>query len=125
MTTNPTTYATINTSEYNALVHAIGSVWCNILYEVMWNLEDKWGYQSAVMPVFRAGTAIPTKGRQLAMKLVLEGMKLQPCSPTFLTARNAILDADRAITGGENLCELWRAFAYVFPWLWGVVVVKC
>lgn len=113
MTTNPTTYATINTPEYNALVHAIGSVWANILYEAMWNLEDKYGYQATVMPTFHPGTQIPTTGRQLAMKLVLEGMKLQPCSPTFITARNAILDADRAITGGENLCELWKAFAYV------------
>ncbi|KAH8144892.1 uncharacterized protein LAJ45_11098 [Morchella importuna] len=111
MTTNPTTYATINLSNWNALVHAIGSVWANILYEAMWNLEDKWGYQKEVMPTFRAGTSIPTTGRHLMMKLVLEGMKLQPCSPTFLTARDAILDADRALTGGENLCELWSAFS--------------
>lgn len=110
MTTNPLTYTKVGKSGYTA-VHAIGSIWAEMLYEVLWNLEDKWGYQSEVFPVFRAGTAIPTKGRQLAMKLVLEAMKLQPCNPTFVAARNAIIDADEAITGGENFCEIWKGFA--------------
>lgn len=35
----------------------------------------------------------------------------QPCSPTFVQARDAIIDADEALTGGENACELWKAFA--------------
>lgn len=35
----------------------------------------------------------------------------QPCSPNFIQARDAILDADTALTGGENQCELWTAFA--------------
>lgn len=35
----------------------------------------------------------------------------QPCSPTFVQARDAILDADKALTSGENACELWTAFA--------------
>lgn len=28
-----------------------------------------------------------------------------------MQARDAILDADRALTGGSNACEIWRAFA--------------
>ncbi|KAL7275605.1 hypothetical protein RUND412_001437 [Rhizina undulata] len=111
LTTNPTLYSTINLSGWNNLVHAIGSVWAEILYEILWNLEDKYGYQAEVFPEYRSGTSIPSKGRQLAMKLVLEGMKLQPCNPTFLTARDAILDADLIVTEGENWCELWRGFA--------------
>lgn len=35
----------------------------------------------------------------------------QPCSPNFIQARDAILDADTALTGGDNQCELWTAFA--------------
>ena len=112
MTTNPTTYGTINLSDWNSLVHAIGSVWGNILYELLWNLEDKHGYQETVFPTFRPGSSIPTTGRHLAMKIVLEAMKLQPCYPTFITARNAIIDSDKMLTGGENVCELWKAFAY-------------
>lgn len=112
MTTNPTVYSTLNGASWLP-VHAAGSIWANILYEVMWNLEDKHGYQADVTPTFRPGTSIPTTGRHLAMKLVLDAMKLQPCNPTFLNARDAILDADRALTGGENLCPLWTGFAYV------------
>jgi extracellular elastinolytic metalloproteinase len=26
-------------------------------------------------------------------------------------ARDAIIDADKALTGGDNVCELWTAFA--------------
>ncbi|KAL6416314.1 extracellular elastinolytic metalloproteinase [Ilyonectria robusta] len=29
----------------------------------------------------------------------------------MIHARDAILDADRILTGGKNLCTLWRAFA--------------
>lgn len=35
----------------------------------------------------------------------------QPCQPTFLTARDAIVDADLMLTEGENHCEIWKAFA--------------
>jgi extracellular elastinolytic metalloproteinase len=110
LTTNPTLYSTVGKTGFTA-VHAIGSIWANILYEVLWNLEDKYGYDKDPFPKFRNGTKIPINGRQLAMKLVLEGMKLQPCYPTFLTARDAIIDADVVLTGGENKCELWRGFA--------------
>lgn len=36
---------------------------------------------------------------------------LQPCTPNFVDARDAILDADVALTGGANTCELWTGFA--------------
>jgi len=35
----------------------------------------------------------------------------QPCNPNFVQARDAILDADRALTGGSNACEIWSGFA--------------
>lgn len=35
----------------------------------------------------------------------------QPCNPTFVSARDAIIDADLALTGGANACELWTGFA--------------
>ncbi len=82
-----------------------------MLYELLWNLEDTYGYQLDPFPTFRPGTEIPTTGRQLAMKLVLDGMTIQPCNPTFLNARDAILDADIVLTDGENQCDIWSAFA--------------
>jgi hypothetical protein len=38
-------------------------------------------------------------------------MKTQPCRPTLIQARDAILAADKALTDGENACLLWSAFA--------------
>jgi hypothetical protein len=35
----------------------------------------------------------------------------QPCNPTFVQSRDAILDADTALTGGANHCEIWKGFA--------------
>ncbi|KAJ2996782.1 hypothetical protein NUW58_g863 [Xylaria curta] len=104
---NPYLYTTANT--YNE-VHDIGEIWATILYEVMWNLIDKHGLNTAVKPTFDSN-GVPTDGKFLAQKLVVDAMALQPCNPNFVQARDAILDADRALTGGDNLCELWTAFA--------------
>lgn len=38
-------------------------------------------------------------------------MKLHPCMPSFFDARDAIIQADQVLTGGENFCELWNGFA--------------
>jgi hypothetical protein len=52
-----------------------------------------------------------TGGNNLANQLIMDGMKLQPCSPGFVNWRNAILAADQALTGGANQCIIWKAFA--------------
>jgi extracellular elastinolytic metalloproteinase len=38
-------------------------------------------------------------------------MKLQPCRPSFFDARDAIIQADEILTGGENFCTLWQGFS--------------
>lgn len=45
------------------------------------------------------------------VRLVLNGMKLQVCRPSFFDARDAIIQADQVLTGGENFCELWAGFS--------------
>ena len=35
----------------------------------------------------------------------------QPCNPNFVQARDAIIDADTALTGGVNKCLIWKGFA--------------
>ena len=45
------------------------------------------------------------------MQLVMDGLKMQACSPGFTDGRNGILAADIALTGGANQCEIWRGFA--------------
>ncbi|KAF2803574.1 extracellular elastinolytic metallo proteinase [Mytilinidion resinicola] len=107
MTRNPHTYADIKGVTE---VHDIGETWATMLYEVLWNLIDKHGNTADARPTFGEG-GVPVDGRFLAMKLVVDAMALQPCSPTFVQARDAVVDADVALTGGANRCEIWRAFA--------------
>lgn len=71
LTVNPYMYTTANT--YNE-VHDIGEIWATMLYEVMWNLIDKHGLSVAQKPTFSGG--VPTDGKFLTMKLVIDGMAL-------------------------------------------------
>jgi hypothetical protein len=52
-----------------------------------------------------------SNGARLADTLMLRGMQLSPCNPTFVDSRDSILLADRELTGGENHSIIWRAFA--------------
>jgi hypothetical protein len=105
MTVNPSTYASVADVVNISQPHGIGYVWNTMLWEMYWNLVDRHGYEDNVYaPWWKAGN-------NLALQLVMDGMKLQPCSPGFVDGRNAILNADTALTGGKNQCEIWRAFA--------------
>jgi extracellular elastinolytic metalloproteinase len=104
---NPQTYSYVNAL---TKVHPIGNIWASMLYEVLWNLIDKHGKNDAPKPSFDP-RGIPTDGKYLALKIVMDGMALQPCNPNFVSARQAIVDADKALTGGENACEIWTGFA--------------
>ncbi|KAI2958826.1 hypothetical protein CBS147323_8602 [Aspergillus niger] len=68
---NPLNYTSVNTMNG---VHAIGTVWATMMYEVLWNLIDKYGKNDGSRPVFRNG--VPTDGKYLMMKLVMDGMAL-------------------------------------------------
>ncbi|KAE8421381.1 extracellular metallo proteinase mep [Aspergillus pseudocaelatus] len=107
METNPLNYTSLNRMY---LVHAGGTVWASMLYEVLWNLIDKHGKDDGPRPTFDE-RGVPKDGKYLAMKIVIDAMALQPCNPDFVQARNAILDADQALTGGQNKCEIWTGFA--------------
>lgn len=72
LTTNPLTYTSLNTLNE---VHAIGEMWTNVLYEMLWNLIDKYGKSTAIRPTFDTN-GIPTDGKFLAMKLVIDAMAL-------------------------------------------------
>ncbi|KAI8893623.1 Fungalysin metallopeptidase-domain-containing protein [Globomyces pollinis-pini] len=102
MTTNPLQYNILNTRNE---VHDIGEVWATILNEVYWNLVDKSGFSSNWYD------ATQLKGNIIALQLVIGGLKLQPCNPTLINARDAIIKADETYYAGANKCELWKAFA--------------
>jgi extracellular elastinolytic metalloproteinase len=97
------TVSTTPTTKTAAEVHAIGETWCAALWEMYWAMSDKYGWDANLKNV--------NSGNGRALRLVMEGMKIQPCSPGFLDARDAILAADRASFNGDNQCLIWEAFA--------------
>ncbi|MFP5353341.1 MAG: M36 family metallopeptidase [Actinomycetota bacterium] len=101
-TINPATYDSIKSA---AEPHGVGYVWATMLWEVYWNLVDKHGFNPNPYESWRTG------GNNLAIQLVMDGMKMQPCEPGFVDARDAILAADKALTDGDNQCEIWAGFA--------------
>ena len=101
MTVNPLTYSYVATS--GGEVHSIGEVWCSALWDMYWLLVNKYGFD----PNIYNGTG----GNNRAMKLVIDGLKLQICNPGFLDSRNAILKADTLDYAAADACEIWNAFA--------------
>ncbi|KAF8699524.1 peptidase M36 family, partial [Rhizoctonia solani] len=122
-TGNPSLYDFLQRIDYRREVHAIGEVWAEILWVVSNKLIEKHGFSDSLFPssdpnFYRFVTLkdgmisrVPKHGNSLMLQLIVNGMKTQPCNPTFLQARDAIIAADDALTAGENKCTLWKAFA--------------
>ncbi len=102
---NDFTYGDSNNTGVIAEPHGIGFVFCTALWEMTWALIDVYGFD----PDLYNGTG----GNNLAMQLVIDGLKLQPCNPGMIDSRDAILLADRLINGEDspNQCIIWEAFA--------------
>ena len=111
----PTPYSTdfsVNDATYGDTVpliagqqHTVGYIWATMVWEMTWELIGAHGYDADVY------NADGSAGNQIALQLVMEGLKLQPCNPGFVDARDAILAADQMIYGGANYDYIWLAFA--------------
>jgi PKD repeat protein len=99
---NPFTYARSNNANISQ-PHGVGFIWATALWEMTWDLIQEYGFD----PDFYHGTG----GNNIAMHLVTEGMKLQPCNPGMIDGRDAILLADQIFYEGANQCLIWEAFA--------------
>ncbi|WP_223605847.1 T9SS-dependent M36 family metallopeptidase [Chryseobacterium sp. OSA05B] len=111
---NNYTYGKTNGMKYNtedafqnpitkANVHAIGFVWATMLWDLHWKYVEKYGFSNDMSNT--------SSGSSKVLQLVMDALKLQPCNPTFVQGRNAILAADQAKTGGADKCMIWKAFA--------------
>ena len=69
-------------------VHRDGEVWAATL----WDLRTQLGATTTDL-------------------LVLNGMKFTPTRPSFLAARDGILQADQNMNAGANRCAIWTVFA--------------
>jgi hypothetical protein len=94
---------TYNSIKSQVAPHGVGSVWTTMLWDLTWDLIDEYGFD----PDIKNGTG----GNNIALQLVMDGLKLQPCSPGFVDGRDAILEADQLANAGANRCIIWRAFA--------------
>jgi len=100
---NDYTYNDTNDAANVAAPHGIGFIWSTILWDLTWAYVDKYGFD----PDLYNGTG----GNNKVMQVVIDGLKIQGCSPGFVTGRDAILTADMALTGGEDQCLIWDVFA--------------
>ena len=111
MTKNPLTFKDIDPGQASAHtgiprssiigttaneVHNMGEVWCVTLWDARANIITKYGWAA---------------GNQRMLQLVTDGMNLSPANPTFLQARDAIIQADLVDYGGADRAQLWTAFA--------------
>jgi hypothetical protein len=75
-------------SDLGAGVHADGEVWAATLWDLRTQL-----------------------GATITDRIVLNGMKFTPTRPSYLNARDGILQADQNLNGGANRCTIWTVFA--------------
>lgn len=88
---------------FESVPHGVGSVWSAMLWDLYWAMSDAYGWD----PDLYNGTG----GNNKAIQLVMDGLKLQPCHPGFIDARDAILQADQINNNGVNECLIWEVFA--------------
>ncbi|HRN80353.1 MAG TPA: M36 family metallopeptidase [Ferruginibacter sp.] len=104
-----TTNFAINNLTYSTFVssqqHTRGELWCATLWDMTWNIINQVG---VINPNFTNPNA--PGGNSIAMRLVMEGMKLQQCNPGFISGRDAILAADQILFNGAYQCSIWEAF---------------
>ncbi|KAJ3114788.1 hypothetical protein HDU96_001677 [Phlyctochytrium bullatum] len=104
---NPQTYSTLKNVN-PADVHSIGEVWMSMLYEVYWNVVDKRGFTPIEQLI---ASKNDNTGNVQMIKMIVQGLKIQPCNPTLLQARDAIFQADQVLFNGANKCDISRGFA--------------
>ncbi|NBC57585.1 MAG: T9SS type A sorting domain-containing protein, partial [Bacteroidetes bacterium] len=99
---NPATYGLSNNPNISQ-PHGVGFVWATMLWDLTWELIDEYGFDPDLMN--------GNGGNNLAMQLIIDGMKLQSCNPGFIDGRDAILQADMLANNGANQCFIWKVFA--------------
>lgn len=104
-TLNPYTYTTTNNLTDFPYPHGTGFIYGSTLWDLTWALIDKYG--GIPDPDLYTGTG----GNNIAMNLVLESLKLQPCNPSMIDGRDAILMADSILYNGIHKCLIWNIFA--------------
>ena len=107
----PTRYSpdfAVNSTDYGdigglSIPHGVGYGFATILWDMTWDLIDQEGYD--------ADQYNGNGGNNIAMALVIEGLKNTANNPGYVSGRNGILQADQDLYGGQYNCLIWDAFA--------------
>jgi len=100
---NGYTYADSNNTAAVSQPHGVGFVFATMLWDLTWAFIDEYGFD----PDLLNGTG----GNNKVMQLVIDGLKLAPCSSGFVDMRDAILLADELTNNSVNECLIWNVFA--------------
>ncbi|KDN45325.1 hypothetical protein RSAG8_04912, partial [Rhizoctonia solani AG-8 WAC10335] len=84
---------------------AIAELWAVLWHEITVSLIKERGFTSNLFDPRL------TSGNTITLHLMIDGLIAQPCNPTFISARDAIIQADATRYNGANKCTLWKAFA--------------
>jgi extracellular elastinolytic metalloproteinase len=103
---DPHTYAEMNGTANGSEVHFIGEIWTSALWDMTWRIIEQ---EDSIEPdIYKSAS---TGGNTITLNDVIMGMKLQPCNPGYLDARDAILKADSILYNYRHKCAIWGAFA--------------
>ena len=113
MAINPSTYKYINAAAKASggdATHFVGTIFATVLWDMYWAIieaEEKNGRLGFNTNKYESGIG----GSNIAMQLVVEGLKIQPCYPSFVDSRDAIFLADEILFEERYKCVIWEAFA--------------
>ena len=110
MAIQPFTYDSIKTGAWLngaslALPHGLGHGWASVLWDLNWDLIDKYGFNPDLYDPWDSG------GNNRALQYVIDGLKLQGCGPGLVVASRAIIAAANELSGGADTCTAWATFA--------------
>jgi hypothetical protein len=109
MNIQPFTYDSIKSSGWLngaslALPHGLGHGWASILWDMNWDLIDKYGFNPNLYQAWNTG------GNNRAFQYMVDGLKMQGCQPTLKRASEAIIESAEQ-RGGGDFCTVWATFA--------------
>lgn len=102
LSVNPWRYDSLANNTANGEAHYIGEIWCATLWDMTWNIIQQEGIDADLYHGI--------KGNNIALQLVMQGLKYQPCGPGFIDGRDAILKADSLLYNSAHKCAIWNAF---------------
>lgn len=99
MSINPLTFTNSNIAN---LPHDRGEFMATVLWDLTWAYVAKYGFDADIY----AGNG----GNNKVMRLAIDAFKLQPCGPSTVNYRDALIAADQATTGGQDYCMITEVF---------------